>query len=483
MDILIINPPVRLNDKPRHIPHGLAIISRLIKRHLNIVPTFLDINAYRYTEDEIKKILEAADFDIVLIGGIASTYGQIISLSNLIKRVNPDSKIIAGGYAVMCIPEVLLKNSEVDIVCTGEGEITVIELLKALEKDLNTNLSGIKGICYKTNNRKEKIVCNPPRTLIDNLDEQSTLPDYEAVPMNIYLSNPTVGFGKDVDFISSRGCPYRCTFCYQPWGHKPRFHSVDFIMDCIALLKKDYDIDFIAFQDDEFMANERRVYEFCKAKKAKFPDLLWSCTGRVNIVARNEDIIVVMKEAGCVSISYGFESGAQVMLNRMRKGITVEQIEDVISISRKHEMPVPASFIIGMPGETERTCKETLDFCLKNNLNLDSLMFATPYQGSEIFYFALKTGRIDKNRIHDFLLKLGDARDFIINLTDAFSDEELIQKRKEMMEVASENYKNFITSEEIYTKTKNLFGPLLEKYSLDEGDLQHRAKHGSMSTF
>ncbi len=481
MEILIINPPVRLDDKPRHIPHGLAILANIIRKKMDIEPTFLDINGYRYSDQKVKEIIENTNFDIVLIGGIASTYSVIVKLSKLIKEVNPDAKIIAGGYVAMATPEVLLRNSEIDIVSTGEGEITAIELLNKLKKNFSADLKDVLGICYKE--KDKKITCTPLRPLIKNLDKESDLPAYDLLPMEIYLSNPAVGIGREIDFISSRGCPYYCTFCYQPWGHRPRAHSIDFIINAIGMLKEKYNIDFIAFQDDEFMADTNRVREFCEKKKHYFPDLLWSCTGRVNIIAREPEIMKTMKDAGCVSISYGFESGSQRMLNSMRKGITVKQMEKVIKVSRENEMPIPASFIIGMPGETKESCKETLDFSLRNNILLDSLMFATPYPGSEIFNFALRTGRIKREKLHEFLLSLKDARDFTINLTDEFTDEELITTRKYMIEKARENYEKFITKEEIIDKIKKLFGNLIEKYPLDEKDWEHRSKHGGMNIF
>jgi radical SAM superfamily enzyme YgiQ (UPF0313 family) len=478
---LLINPPIRLSDKPRHIPHGLAILANIIRDKLGICPTFLDINAHRYAEKETERIIENTDFDVVLMGGLTPVYGTIIKLSEFIKSVNPDAKIVAGGSVAMSIPDVLLKNSEVDIICTGEGEITTVELLRRLEKDLNAQLDDIAGICYKKNNDKNKIVFTQSRPLIKNLDEQSALPAYDLLPMEIYLSNPVVGIGRDIDFIASRGCPYQCTFCYQPWGQKFRAHSVDFIINTLIFLKKEYNIDFVSFQDDEFMAKKLRVYEFCEKRNRFLPDLLWSCTGRVNVI--DDQIVKTMRNSGCVLISYGFESGSQRMLNSMKKGITINQMEKAVEISRKYEMPIPASFIIGMLGEDEKSCQETLDFCIRNNIPLDSLMFATPYPGTEIFDYALRTGRVDSNHIHEFVMKLGDARDFTINLTDYFSDEELINKREEMMEEARENYENFITQEEIFTKTKKLFGNLLDNYHLDENDLEHRAKHGGISTF
>jgi len=483
MDILVINPPLRLSDKPRHIPHGLAILANIIIEKLGICPIFLDINAHRYSEAETEKIIKDTDFDVVLMGGLAPTYGRIVSLSNTIRSINPEAKIIAGGSAAMCMPDVLLKNSEVDVVCTGEGEITIVELLNRLEKHQSAQLNDIAGICYKENGNAEEIVCTQHRPLLNSLDEESALPAYDLLPMGTYLSNPIVGIGRDIDIISTRGCPYHCTFCYQPWGRKQRTHSVDFLLNGIKFLKEKYGIEFISFQDDEFMATKERVRDFCNKRNRYFPDILWSCTGRANIAAHDEEVVRLMRDSGCVLISYGFESGSQRMLDSMNKRQTISDMERTVEVSRKYGLPIPASFIIGMPGENDESCQETLDFCIRNKLPLDSLMFATPYPGTEIFDYALDTGRIDREQVHHFMMKLGDARDFTVNLTDCFTDEELINKREEMMQEAREQYDKFITQEEINAKMRDLFGSLMNKYRLDEKDLEHRAKHGGMSVF
>jgi hypothetical protein len=110
-------------------------------------------------------------------------------------------------------------------------------------------------------------------------------------------------------------------------------------------------------------------------------------------------------------------------------------------------------------------------------------MFATPYPGSGIFDFAIKTGRIDKNRIHEFFMTLGDAREFTINLTDCFTDEELIEKRDYMMKKTRENYEKYITTEEIEIKMRRLYGELYNRFPIDEKDLEHRLKHGAVSIF
>lgn len=483
LKVLIINPPLRLDDKPRNIPHGLAILANIIQNKMGIEPFFLDINAQRYSREEIENIIRQAEFNIVLIGGMASTYSSIVELSKLIKKEKPDSIIIAGGYVAMAIPELLLKNSRVDIICFGEGELTIIELLKRFQKKgIKADKSEIKGICYKEG-RGNRVSCTPFRPFINTLDEESMLPAYDLLPMDIYLQNPVAGIGRDIDMITGRGCPFQCSFCYQPFGHKPRYHSVDFIINAIEFLKKNYDIDFVSFQDDEFITDKRRIKKFCEKRNQYFPDLLWSCTGRADIIARNETLLKLMKDSGCTLISCGFESGSQRILNGMRKRQKIEDMEKTVKILRKYELPVPASFIIGMPGEDEESCQETVNFCLRNNIPLDSLMFATPYPGSEIFNFAQTTGRIDKNNLHKFMMNLGDARNFLINLTDSFTDEKLIQRKEEMMRITRENYEKSITTDEIMEKMKKVFGSLMDKFKLDDKDLEHRTKHGGMSIF
>jgi radical SAM superfamily enzyme YgiQ (UPF0313 family) len=375
------------------------------------------------------------------------------------------------------VPELLLKNSEVDAVCAGEGEKVIVDLLRALVHNRLEELVHLKGFYFKT---QDGIVFSGKPDLLEDLDRESTLPAYDLLPMDIYLANPIVGLGKDVDFISSRGCPFQCTFCYQPWGRRYRAHSVDFIIDGLRHLTREYGIDFVSFQDDEFMAQKRRVYELCEKIQKHVRGLRWSCTGRANLV--DDDAVRTMKDAGCVSISYGFESGSPRMLASMKKSVMVSQMENALKVNRKYGMMVPVSFIIGMPGEDEESCRETVEFCVRNNIPLKSMMFATPYPGTEIFEFALSTGRIHRDRIHEFVMSLEDARDFTVNLTNAFSDGELVAKRAEMIQETCARVKA-MPQEEYREKMKNLFGDLAESYLQDASFVKHRAEHGGIDLF
>lgn len=471
MNILIINPIIRKDDKPRHIPHGLSILANIIRRDLNTTPEFLDINANRFSDKQVEQIIDGTRADVVLTGGIIPVYNDIIRLSKYIKETYPETIIIAGGSVASSIPNILLENSMIDIVCMGEGEKTIINILNNIKR------RDINGIAYKN----KQIILNNQEPLIQNLDKDSMLPAYDLLPMEIYLNNQVIGLGREIDFISSRGCPYICNFCYQPFGKQPRLHSAEFIINAIKILIKDYDIDFVAFQDDEFLMNKQRVRNFCNNLKGINKDIYWSCTGRADIIAKDENLLKKMKNSNCVSISYGFESGSQRMLDSMNKKQTIEQMERVIELNRKYGLPIPVSFILGMPGETQKTVVETMKFCFRNNIPLDSLMFATPYPGTPIYEFAIETGRI-KNKVK-FIKSLRDARDFTINLTDEFTDNQLISLRQSMMISTRKNYEKYITDEEIKEKMKQLFGKLYEKSNIDEKDWEHRLKHGGISIF
>ena len=470
MKVLAINPVIRKEDKARLIPHGLAIISNIIRRDFGITPEFLDINAYRYSDRQVEHVIDDVHADVVLLGSLIPVYKEVIKWSTYIKDTYPETTVVAGGSVASPIPDILLKNSKVDIICMGEGEKTVPNILR------NLNKRDIKGIAYK---KDGKTIITEPEPLILNLDEESMLPAYDLLPMEIYLNNQAIGMGREIDFISSRGCPFMCTFCYQPWGSRPRLHSIGFLINAIKFLKKTYNIDFVTFVEDEFLIDKNRAREFCNYMKDT--DILWSCNGRANILANDEDLMKTMVNGNCVFIAYGFESGSTKMLKSMNKKQTIEQMETVTKLNRKYGLPVPVSFILGMPSEDKFTVKETTDFCLRNNLPLDSLMFATPYPGTQLYKFAKETGRITNE--DEFILKIRDARDFIINLTDTFTDEELINLRLSMMKETREHYENYLSPDDILEKMKKLYGKLYDKTNLSQEDLEHRAKHGGINIF
>jgi len=473
MKVLLINPIIRENDVPRNIPHGLAILASILRNKGHKV-RILDINAHRYSKKEVSSLLRIIDYEIVGIGGLISTYDYVKWLTKIVKNNNPKIPIIIGGSVGFSIPNIILSSTYADIVCNQEGEETFPELLEVVEKGSKRNLNEVQGIWFIDNGQ---IIQTPVRQLISNLDK-IPFPAWDLLPMDVYLNNPVVGVGRDIDFISSRGCPYKCTFCFRAFGNKYRGHSAEYVLEVIKFLKKKYNVDFISFQDDEFMAKKERVYEVCEGIRNNNINIKWSCTGRVNIV--DKEILNEMKRSGCVSVSYGIESGSQKILNSMRKGVTVEQAEKAINLNKEVGLRTPTSFILGMPEETLETAEETVNFCLRTNILLQGLMFATPYPGTELYRDA-KTRNLIPDNEENFISKLGDAVDFTINLTYNFTDEQLIDLRKYMINKVKENY-IAPSKKEINDFYKNLYGTQLwEKYRNSLKDVsfrKHRELHG-----
>lgn len=418
MEVLLINPLCRL---PYMLPVGLGYVAAVLKKQNHNV-RILDINAYGYTPEKVEEIISQLKFDVVGIGGLSSTYKYVKWLAEIIKKHKPHIKIVAGNSVASANPELILKNSKVDIAVIDEGEITFSELISAIKN--NRDLKEVKGIFYKENNQ---IISTPLRERICDLDSLP-FPTWELFPMEIYINNSlnsSVLFGKRIMSVSSvRGCPYECIFCLHPFGRKVYMRSTENLVDEIKELKKRYEIQFITFSDDLFLLNREWVTEFCDRMISEDMDMGWSAAGRVNLV--NNSLLSKMRRAGCVEISYGFESGSQTILDRMKKRVTVKQAEEAIKMSRHAGITVRGSFIFGMLGETRETIKETLEFMKRTRIHVYRFFYATPYPKTELYEIAKRMGRLPADE-DKYMESLGEMKStFLVNLTD-FSDEELVR--------------------------------------------------------
>jgi radical SAM superfamily enzyme YgiQ (UPF0313 family) len=420
MKITLINPLVREEWEPSQFPLGLGYIASSLLEEGHKVDV-IDINVHRYNEKELVRLIKRIDSDAVGIGSVITRYAYMKNLIKMIKENNPNTKIIVGGPIATPIPEILLKNTETDVAVLGEGELTIKEVCDTIEEE--KSLKGIKGIWFKDDKR---IIQNQRRERIDNLDEIS-FPAWDIFPMDVYASTPITNnrFLRDMDIITSRGCPYQCTFCYTNLGKLVKFRSVDNVLEEIETLIDKYNIEYFSIFDENFLLNRRRVLEFCHKIKKERLGLNWSCAGRVNLV--DEKLLKEMKKAGCNLINYGLESGSQKILDNMKKGFKVEQSEHAIKITKKAGMRISASFMIGMTGETIDTIKESIKFCKKNDVT-GTFFFTTPLPGTELYENLKKKGKIeDEER---YIESLGEMSNRIaLNLTD-FSDEKLRNLQK-----------------------------------------------------
>lgn len=408
MRLLLINSPIRLDAKPNCIPYGLAQIASVVRDAGHDVEVY-DINGLRHSRADIKKMLLGYyEWDIVGVSGLITTYGFQKWLIPLLKGINPEANIICGGGLATSNPELIHKPMRV-IAVRGEGEKAMLELCGEFARA--AKMSGD----------------------LDNLP----FPAWDLLPMETYLRNPIWGdtagnssgfkqcveINRSMNVITSRGCPFSCNYCFHLFP-KFRQRSVSSVIAEVDALVDRYDVDFIGFVDDNMMANRDWMMEFCRKIDGR---VNWGCHGRVN--SAEPEILKYMADSGCIWIGYGIESGSQKILDAMNKRATVYQAENAIRLTRAAGIHPNTTFIFGYPGETLGTIQETIDF--KRQLGIEcGSFYATPYPGTRLFeqvkhkiFDDSATGFSD---MEAFVLSLGNATDFTVNLTE-FDNEELFR--------------------------------------------------------
>lgn len=439
MKVLLINPPIREWSKPNVFPLGLGYLASVLKEKEHEVKV-MDINAHRWHKEKVEEKIRDSSFDVVGIGAIVTVYPYVKWLIEILKKYHHSNKIIIGGSVGTSIPHIVLEKTLADIVCMGEGEITILELLCALEE--SGDFSNIDGIWYR--DKDGKVHQNKPRGAIHNLDTLP-LPSWDLFPMNVYLENPIGAPNRNkwidgntdgntplsININGTRGCPYKCIYCYHDFmGQGYRHRSPENIITEFRVLYDRYGVRYFHFIDDEFVLKKKFIYDFCKKLKKEFNgDITWGCAGRVNLM--NEDLIATMADAGCVLIGYGIESGSQKMLDIMKKGVTVEQAKEAIKLTKKHLGWADCSFMVGTPGENRETIQETIDFCKDVDLAPEVIFFETPYPGTELYRMALQQGKIEDEE--EYILNLGEqGEDIRVNFSE-LTDAELWEAQEYMI--------------------------------------------------
>ncbi len=474
-DILLIFPPIREWDRPRNFPTGLGLIAAWL-RNAGYRVAVIDVNGLRLSDEEVLEQIRQLHPSVIGIGGLVTTYTWIKRIVPRIRAEQPDCPIVLGGSVGASIIETALSSLDIDVIAVGEADNTVLELLPAL---LNgQGMEDIAGLAYRRNGA---IVRTAARPMIADLDELP-YPAWDLFPMEVYLTNPVVGVGKDVDIISSRGCPFPCAYCYRIFGRKYRTRSAEHVVGEMEALQHNYDVDFISFQDDCFVIDKERVFAICDLidRNQRLASLRWSCTGRVTVC--DKELLKRMRASGCVSVSYGIESGSETILNVMQKHVNLEQAKQAIAHTRAVGLRCPVSFMIGYPGETRETVMETVAFCEEMNIPLSALMFTCPYPGTPL-YEQVKHSESFRRQFaneEEFVLRLNDAVDLTVNLTEMDNDE-LTALRDEALTLATQNY-NPPTAAEIEAQERNLYGEELyqkaQQQMQSEAMQEHRRRHG-----
>lgn len=328
--------------------------------------------------------------------GITATTPTINFAAKVANRLKAEYErtIIIGGAHISGAPVKTMRIfKSFDIGVIREGEMTILELLAALDKGLDLN--NVKGIAYRNG---EKIILTEPRDYIADLNTLP-LPAWHLLPeLSKYYQPNYMSTGRlpSNHMITSRGCYGKCIFCDKSvTGGRIRAFDPAYVLEMVDILHNKYGIRDIQINDDSFLSLKKRAHVICDELIKRKWDLTFSCDARVDNI--DKDLMVKLKRAGFWQVAFGIESGSQEILDFIKKGITLEQVEKAVALAKEVGIKVKGFFILGHPTETKDTIMQTVNFMLKLDISDFGLTFFTPYPGSPFYEDACKYGQFKED--------------------------------------------------------------------------------------
>ena len=385
MKITLVNPPYPLNAHahPPFIPLGIGYLGAVCEKNGHEVHV-IDCQAEHLTYDSFRRRLGQTDADIVGMTSTTLTYKSALKIAAIAKEVHPECTTVIGGPHVTFWDENALKESpSLDIVVRREGELTFVELLEKLKN--RSSLSGVKGITFRK--KDNGIARNEERPFIENLDDLP-FPAFHLMSLNSFHR-----VGKTLfPLITSRGCVYWCDFCtaVRMFGRGYRMRSAKNVVDEMEMLCGKYGESQFTFYDDAFTVDRPRVERICEEIRRRKLRIQWDCGTRVDMVDR--DLLQKMRDAGCIVVWFGIESGSQLIIEKMHKKFRLDQTKRAFRTAHELGLMTVGSVVLGFPGETEQTARETINFVKEIDPDSIGYYVATPYPGTPLYDLVKEKG-------------------------------------------------------------------------------------------
>lgn len=410
MKIALINPPFTLKECFNNFarvgsiqqPLGLGYIAAILERRGHDVK-IIDSPALKLSLEETVRAVRKFRPDVVGLTATTPSFHRAIGLARKLKQ-EIDIPIIIGGPHPTTLPEDTLAYPFFDIVVIGEGEYTMLELIDCLESGKNLNM--VRGIAFKEGC---KIVKTRPREYIEDLDSLPFPARHLLPPLRYYHPTPSACRSPpQATMITSRGCPYSCTFCdHSVFGRKYRARSASNVVDEFEEVVCKYGAKEVRFWDDTFNIDKKRVLAICREIRKRRLETEWCCMCRVDLV--DEELLKAMAQAGCWQIDYGIESGNEELLKRVNKGITLSQIRKAIEKTKAAGIKVRGFFMLGLPGENEQTIQQTIKFAKMLDLDIAVFHITIPFPGTELYLQAVMNGEISDEVGYQHYLMFGSS--------------------------------------------------------------------------
>lgn len=475
--ILFVNPVIREEDDPKHVPYGIALLAAIADKAGHQVQIF-DANAHRLTDGDLREAMEADHWDVVATGGITTTYRYAKKAMQFAKHYAPHALTVMGGGGLTAMPQdIMTFVPEIDLGVVGEAFITFTEILDKVDRK-DSNWEQTSGIIYR--DRRGGLRLTLPRPLLRDLDSLP-YPAWEMFPLDIYFRNSGILMSeismqahRRLDINTSYGCSLICRFCYHlgiagdmqyvesPDGKQDvifthdrdiRWHSPRYIVNLVKYAHDRFGVDFIAFLDENLMtmdvATRRKwIPEICDLwiKEGLQPQCIrdgmphdperchgvhWGGTSHAQLAT--PEVLRRMHEAGCTYLDYGLESFSARILKNIGKGTTPQANERVIKMTLDAGIrPIPNQ-IIGFPDEWFDSIRDSLDAWERTGIQAKPF-FATPYPGSE-WYFKYKDRILEQynSDLESYILDLGDATRITAVISENFNAVELLGLRELMV--------------------------------------------------
>lgn len=375
-------------------PLGLSFVAASLEK-AGFKVQMLDNYLIKKTFDELKQIIKKIKPEIVGITCSSASYPKCVESAKAIKEVLPKCKVVVGGWHPSYVPDSMLEHPEIDYVIIGEGERAMVELANCLTNNLGEKIiSKISGLAFR---KKQKIIINPPK-FISDLDEVPFLARH-LLPIDLYEREIPFLNVKPVDTMNVvRGCPFKCAFCEtrRLWGPGCRAFSPRRVVDEIEYMAKKYGTKGIYFLGDNFTINKKRTIELCHQIKKSKEDIEWVCDTRADMIS--QDLLRIMKDSGCKTIWFGVESGSPRILDKINKGITIEQNIQAFKLCKKEGIQTACSFMIGIPGETLKEIDMSYKFAKKLNPDWCQFNIYIAYPGSSLYDEVIEKGLYDRQQ-------------------------------------------------------------------------------------
>ena len=375
--VLIIPPsPWLISDTDLPFLGILYVASYLEERNINV--QLCDLSGLEESQWKIPV------GDCYGITGTSPNFPQIRSIVEKLKE-RENACVVVGGPHATTLPEHVLNNTKADACVIGEGEVVMLNLL-------HLPINEVPNVVYR--DLSGEIVHTVRAPFSENIDEFPP-PDLDLIDFYRYSKSQTfkylLGECREATLITSRGCPFNCNFCAQSqiWRGKVRSHSIERTIEEIKELIRKYKVELVYILDDTFVISKWRVYEFCE--EIKKIGIKWHCLNRVDCC--DYDLLMAMKDSGCLQFVFGFESGSNKMLEKMNKRVTVERAYEAINTCEKTGIRIRGQMIVGFPGETEETVEETAQFIRKANyVDAFGIHIFQPFPGCSVWQTPEKYG-------------------------------------------------------------------------------------------